>query len=217
MNDARDGILVKPVTTLFWDIGGVLLSNGWDRDQRAIVLEQFGMDYAVFEADHHLIVSELESGRLTLDDYLTQTAFSSGKNPCTRADFIAAMQAQSTPHPDTLELAKELHSSGLVRMFALNNESRELNAYRVQKFGLNEFLLGFFSSCYLRLSKPNPLIYRLALELAHCEAADAVMIDDRLQNVEAARSVGMKAIHHTDAAQTRLALQELGIWLEYQI
>jgi putative hydrolase of the HAD superfamily len=214
MNNARERIAIQPVKTLFWDIGGVLLSNGWDRDQRAIVLAQFGMDYGTFEADHHLIVSELESGRLTLDDYLNQTAFSSGKNPCTRAAFIAAMQAQSTPHPDTLQLAKELHSSGLVRMFALNNESRELNAYRIKTFELGDFLLGFFSSCYLRLSKPNPNIYRLALELAHCEAADAVMIDDRAQNVEAARSVGMKAIHHTDAANTRAALQELGISLE---
>jgi putative hydrolase of the HAD superfamily len=200
------------IKTLFWDIGGVLLSNGWDHEQRGVVLARFGLDYDAFEARHKLIVPELENGRLSLDDYLDQTVFVNGQQPCARDEFRVAMIEQSTPHEDTLDLARGLAARG-VRMYALNNESRELNAARVQRFGLNEFLLGFFSSCYLGLSKPNPMIYRLALELAHVSPADAIMIDDRAQNVEAARGVGMNAVQHRDANTTRLELQAFGVGL----
>jgi len=203
-----------PIQTLFWDIGGVLLSNGWDHEQRARVLAHFNIEYDAFEARHHLIVPELESGRLSLEDYLSQTAFSGGQNPCSRAEFYAAMLEQSTPNPDTLALARALSISGRLRTYALNNESRELNDFRIRQFGLDTFLLGFLSSCYLGLSKPNPAIYRLALELTHTDPSEAVMIDDRMQNVEAARSVGMNAVQHTDASSTRLALEALGVALE---
>ena len=178
------------------------------------MLAHFNISYDAFEARHHLIVSELEAGRLSLEDYLSQTAFSSGQKPYTRAEFYAAMLEQSTPNADTLALARALSAGGRVRMYALNNESRELNNFRIRQFGLDQFLLGFLSSCYLGLSKPNPAIYRLALELTHTDPSEAVMIDDRMQNVEAARSVGMNAVHHTDASSTRLALEALGVPFE---
>ena len=197
-----------PIRALFWDIGGVLLSNGWDRDQRREVVTQFGLDPDDFQERHKLIVPELEMGRLSLDDYLTQTVFMRPR-AFSRGDFVAAMEAQSVPHDDALALLGELADKH--RMYALNNESRELNGYRRRTFDLGGPLLAFFSSCYLGLSKPGPAIYRLALDLAGVQPGQALMIDDRLQNVEAAKGVGMQGLQFTDAGQLRAELERLGV------
>ncbi len=186
----------------------MLLSNGWDRDQRRVVVTQFGLDPDDFQERHKLIVPELEMGRLTLDDYLDQTVFIHPQS-FTREQFVAAIEAQSAANEDALALLRSL--SGRHRMYALNNESRELNAHRRRAFGLDDALLAFFSSCYLGLSKPGPAIYRLALDLAGVQPTQALMIDDRLQNVEAARSVRMQAIHFQDAGQLKGELERLGV------
>lgn len=197
-----------PVKAIFWDIGGVLLSNGWDRDQRRVVVTQFGLDPGDFQERHKLIVPELEMGRLTLDDYLDQTVFMHPQS-FTHEQFVAAMEAQSVSNTDALALMQTL--AGRWRMYALNNESRALNAYRRRTFSLDDSLLAFFTSCYLGLSKPGPAIYRLALDLAGVLPGQALMIDDRLQNVEAARSVGMQAIHFQDAGHLQAELETLGV------
>ncbi|WP_310583673.1 HAD family phosphatase [Deinococcus sp.] len=197
-----------PVKAIFWDIGGVLLSNGWDRDQRRVVVTQFGLDPGDFQERHKLIVPELEMGRLTLDDYLDQTVFMHPQS-FAREQFVAAMEAQSVSNTDALALMQTL--AGRWRMYALNNESRALNAYRRRTFSLDDSLLAFFTSCYLGLSKPGPAIYRLALDLAGVLPGQALMIDDRLQNVEAARSVGMQAIHFQDTGHLQAELETLGV------
>ena len=198
----------SPIHALFWDIGGVLLSNGWDRDQRRVVVTEFGLDPDDFQERHKLIVPELEMGRLTLDDYLNQTVFMRPQS-FSRDAFVAAMEAQSVPDDAALNLLQ--HLAGRWRMYALNNESRELNAHRRRTFSLDGPLLAFFTSCYLGVAKPNPAIYRLALDLAGVQPGQAVMIDDRLQNVEAARSVGMQAVQFVNAAQLQADLEGLGV------
>ncbi|WP_291431521.1 HAD family phosphatase [Deinococcus sp.] len=196
------------IKAVFWDIGGVLLTNGWDREQRADVLSRFGLDLTEFTERHKLAVPELELGRMTLDEYLSQTVFHA---PCdfSREAFRAAMEAESRPHDDALALARDL--SGRYRMYALNNEGRDLNEFRIRTYALHEFLLAFFSSCYLGVMKPNPGIYRLGLNLANLRPEEAVMIDDRAQNAEAARSVGMHAVRYENAAQLREELAALGV------
>ncbi|AFD25111.1 HAD family hydrolase [Deinococcus gobiensis] len=196
------------VKALFWDIGGVLLTNGWDREQRAQVLASFGLDAAEFTERHKLAAPELELGRMTLAEYMDQTVFYEPRD-FTPAEFRAAMEAVSQPHPESLALAREL-SAG-IRMYALNNEGRDLNEYRIATCGLQEFLLAFFTSCYLGVLKPNPAIYRLGLSFAGVRPEEAVMIDDRAQNVQAARSVGMHAVQFRDAAGLRAELAALGV------
>lgn len=201
------------IRAIFWDIGGVLLSNGWDREQRAQLVGRFGLDAADFQERHKLIVSELELGRLDLNAYLDQTVFCRPQG-FSKAEFRAAMLALSTPHEQTLALARSL--AGRVRMYSLNNESRELNAHRIATFGLAEFLLGFFSSCYLGVMKPGPAIYRTALDLAGMRPEQALMIDDRPQNAEAAVGVGMRAIVYQNAEQLRAELASLGVAVKSQ-
>ena len=196
------------IKALFWDIGGVLLTNGWDREQRAQVTASFGLDAAEFTERHKLAAPELELGRMTLAEYMDQTVFYEPRD-FTPAEFRAAMEAVSRPYPESLALAREL-SAG-VRMYALNNEGRDLNEYRIASCGLQEFLLAFFSSCYLGVLKPSPAIYRLGLSFAGLRPEEAVMIDDRAQNVQAARSVGMHAVQFRDAVGLREELAALGV------
>lgn len=196
------------IRAIFWDIGGVLLTNGWDREQRARVTTAFGLDATEFTERHKLAVPELELGRMTLDEYLSQTVFYTPRG-FTRDAFRAAMEAESLPNEDALAVARDL--SGRFRSYALNNEGHDLNDCRIRTFGLHEVLLAFFTSCYLGVMKPNPAIYRLGLNLANLRPEEAVMIDDRAQNAEAARSVGMKAVQYLNAAQLREELAALGV------
>lgn len=196
------------IRAIFWDLGGVLLSNGWDREQRAVVAARFGLDPTDFAERHKLAAPELELGRMTLEEYMAQTVFFRPRT-FTPVEFRAAMEAQSTAHPGALAVARDLARRH--RSYALNNEGRDLNEHRIRTFGLQEFLLGFFTSSALELMKPNPAMYRLGLQLAAVQPAEAVMIDDRRQNVEAARSVGMHAVQYAEAAQLRDALAALGV------
>ncbi|EYB69736.1 HAD family hydrolase [Deinococcus phoenicis] len=193
---------------MFWDIGGVLLTNGWDREQRATTSARFGLDATDFAERHKLAAPELERGRMSLAEYMEQTVFHTPRD-FTPGDFRAAMEAESQPQADTLAYARDLGQRW--RMYALNNEGRDLNEYRVRTYTLSDFLLGFFTSCYLGVLKPNPAMYRLGLDLAHVRADEAVMIDDRPQNAEAARSVGMHAVRYQNAAQLREELAALGV------
>ncbi|GAA5511522.1 D-ribitol-5-phosphate phosphatase [Deinococcus carri] len=196
------------IRAVFWDIGGVLLTNGWDREQRAGLVARFGLDAEDFAERHKLAVPELERGRMSLAEYLDQTIFHTPR-AFTPEEFRAAMEAESQPQAEALALARDLGQRH--RMYALNNEGRDLNEYRVRTYGLDGFLLAFFTSCYLGLLKPNPAMYRLALDLAHVRPDEAVMIDDRPQNAEAARSVGMHAVRYENAAQLREELAALGV------
>lgn len=198
----------REARVLFWDIGGVLLTNGWDRDQRAGVAAQFGLDASEFGERHKLVAPELELGRLSLDEYLDQTVFFAPRE-FSKDDFRAAMYEQSQPYSQTLDLARRL--SGRHRMYSLNNEGFDLNNYRIDTFGLRDFLLGFFTSCYLGVMKPNPAIYQLGVQLAHATAAQSIMIDDRMQNVEAARRTGMRAVQYVSAPQLQEELAALGV------
>ena len=196
------------ITTLFWDVGGVLLANGWDRDTRLAAAVRFGLNEDEFEQRHEALVSALETGKTSLDDYLEQTVFCHPQS-FSHEEFKAFLHAQSQSKPDSLALAREL--SGKYLMAAINNESLELNLYRIEKFGLREIFTAFFSSCFVRLRKPDPAIYRLALDVTQKTHDECCFIDDRPLNLEGARQVGLHVIQFQDVNQLRRELAELGV------
>lgn len=201
------------LSTLFWDLGGVLLSNGWDHDQRALALEHFGLDRAEFEDRHREIVPSLETGRCTLADYLRATVFYQPR-PFTEAEFRDYMEAQSHAFPENLEVVAALASTGRYLLATLNNESRELNEYRIRRWGLRECFTAFFSSAFVGVMKPNAGIYRTALEVVQREPAECVFVDDRAQNLEPAAALGMRTLHfraEEGAEALRRALTALGV------
>jgi putative hydrolase of the HAD superfamily len=201
---------LSKVTTLFWDLGGVLLSNAWDRTQRDRALAQFKLDKAEFEDRHEMVVSSFERGKITLDQYLDRTIFYRPRT-CTKEEFCKYMFSLSEPMPETLEVARGIAKTRRCSMATINNESKELNQYRIEKFGLREIFSLFVSSCFVRLRKPEEGIYRLALEMTQKSAEQCCFIDDRPLNLEAAAHLGMHTIHLQNAEQLRQDLKKLGI------
>jgi putative hydrolase of the HAD superfamily len=201
------------ISALFWDVGGVLLSNAWDHAQRQQTLKHFGLndeDEAEFESRHEMLVSSFERGKISLQDYLERTIFYRPR-PFTLEAFTQHMFSLSQPYPETLRLAKELARSGKYLMSTLNNESRELNLFRIQTFGLREIFSLFVSSCFVGLRKPEEGIYRLALEITQQPPEECCFIDDRPLNLDSASKLGMHVIQVKDAEQLRQELQTLGV------
>ena len=200
---------VAEITTLFWDIGGVVLTNGWDRHARRNCVDSFGLDWEEFADRHEFVAHDFEVGRINLDQYLLRTIFYRDR-PFQPGEFAAAMKAESQPLPGTLDLLAELAAAGHL-MLTLNNESLELNEHRISAFGLRDYFSGFLSSCYLGVKKPEPGIYRLAFQITQRRPDECLFIDDRSLNLECARDEGLNGIQFTSADQLRWRLTDAGV------
>jgi putative hydrolase of the HAD superfamily len=200
------------IRALFWDVGGVLLTNAWDHTQRAQALKHFHLedDDEEFHNRHEMVVSSFERGKITLDEYLDRTVFYRQRT-FTREAFRGYMCSLSQPAPEVLQFAQSLSSSGKYLMGTINNESRELNYYRIEKFGLRNIFRLFISSCFVGLRKPESGIYRLALEVSQIPAEECCFIDDRALNLECAAKLGMHTIEMDSLDQLRADLQKLGV------
>jgi putative hydrolase of the HAD superfamily len=201
---------VSAIHALFWDVGGVLLSNAWDRTERMAALEHFRLDEEEFHARHEKVVSSFERGKISLDEYLERTVFYRDR-PFTRREFRDYMFSLSQPMPQVLGFARALADSGRYFMGALNNESRELNLYRIEKYGLRGIFRLFVSSCFVGLRKPESGIYRLAIETTQINPPECCFIDDRAANLECAANLGMRTIQMQTVEQLRDELGKLGV------
>jgi len=195
---------------VFFDIGGVLGTNGWDREQRAAAVRHFDLDAGELEELHGETVAMVEQGRMGLDEYLRCTVFYRPRS-FSLEEFKTFMLSQSTPYPETIELAQALARTGRYRLMTINNEGTDLNQYRLEHFGLRGVFVAFFSSCWLGVLKPGRRIYELALAMSQAQPEGSVFIDDRERNLEPARELGMKTIRFTDAARLRQDLAGLGV------
>jgi putative hydrolase of the HAD superfamily len=198
------------VTHVFFDIGGVLGTNGWDREQRAAAARRFGLEVAELEDQHGQTVAMLEQGRMGLDEYLRSIVFYRARS-FGPEEFKAFMLSQSAPYPDVIAVARALAVTGRFRLMTINNESAELNQHRLEQFGLRDIFIAFFSSCWVGVLKPARRIYEVALAMSQAEPGNSVFIDDREQNLEPARELGMQTIRFTDAHQLRQDLAGLGV------
>lgn len=198
------------IRALFWDVGGVLLTNAWDHHERTQAFEKFHIDADEFHSRHELIVSSFERGKITLDQYLDQTIFYTPRS-FTRDAFRDYMFSLSRPFTDVLRFAQSLADSGKYLMGTINNESRELNLYRIDRFALRKIFRLFISSCFVSLRKPESGIYRLALEISQIPAEECCFIDDRAPNLECAGQMGMHTIQMQGVDQLRGDLAKLGV------
>jgi putative hydrolase of the HAD superfamily len=196
------------IRALFWDICGVLLTNAWDHEERDLAVERFLLSKPEFEARHKELVHAFEEGKISLDDYLGRVVFYQPQT-FSREEFKQFMFSLSKPKPQSLELARSL--SGKYVTAVINNESRELNQYRIQQFQLAEVFNVFVSSCFVGLRKPDERIYRLALDLTQQAPQDCIFIDDRPENLAGAEKAGMKTLLMKDAQQLRRDLQALAV------
>jgi len=198
------------ITALFADIGGVLLTNGWDRNARKKAAERFDLDYEEMDERHHLTFDTYEEGKLTLTQYLNRVVFFEDRG-FGEDEFRAFMYEQSRPFTPMIDLLRELRERYRLKIVAISNEGRELTEHRIDRFGLNEFIDSFISSCFVHIRKPDEDIFRLALDTAQVPVENAVYIDDRAMFVQVAATLGLRGIHHRDTETTRDRLAELGL------
>ena len=201
---------IAPITTLFLDIGGVLLTDGWDHHARRGAAKNFKLDLAEMEDRHHLTFDTYEEGKLTLEEYLGRVVFYT-KRPFTRAQFRHFMFAQSKPYPKMIELVAQLKARYGLKIAVVSNEARELNLYRIQKFKLDGFVDSFISSCFVHVRKPDADIFRLALDIAQVPARQVVYIANTPMFVQIAEGLGIRSILHTNYRSTCAKLASLGL------
>lgn len=195
---------------VFVDIGGVLGTNGWDREQRQRAFETFKLDKADFEFRHQEIVGAWEEGRISMDEYLDLTIFHCPR-AFSRDEFREFVFAQSLPFEESIAAVRELVERGEYVVMTLNNESAELNKYRIQRFGLSGMFSAFLSSCYLHARKPTKAFFDRAFGVANANPVESLLIDDREQNIVRANELGMQTIHCTDPKAVHAQLVDAGL------
>lgn len=198
------------ITCLFLDIGGVLLSDGWDHNARKRAATKFNLEIPEMEGRHHLIFETYEEGKVTMDEYLNMVVFYK-ERPFTRSQFRSFLFAQTEPHPDMIELVTKLKVEHGLKIVVVSNEARELNDFRIRTFKLDDFVDFYISSCFVHLRKPDADIFHMALDVAHVPAEQVVFIDDQPLFVQVAEGVGIRSIHHTDYKSTLTQLVSFGL------
>jgi putative hydrolase of the HAD superfamily len=200
----------KSVTTIFTDVGGVLLTNGWGRSGRKKAIEVFNLDPFETEERHHLTFDTYEVGKLSLDEYLNRVVFYQERN-FSKEEFRGFMFEQSQPYPEMIQLLQVLKGKYNLKIAVVNNEGRELNHYRIKKFKLDSFVDFFISSSFVHFRKPDADIFRIAIDVSQVAVNEIVYIDDRPLFVQVAESLGLKGIVHTDYESTIDQLKLIGL------
>jgi putative hydrolase of the HAD superfamily len=192
---------------LFLDIGGVLLSNGWGHESRQKAAQSFSLDYAEMDTLHHFIFNVYEIASITLNEYLDRVVFNHPRN-FTKEDFKTFMFSQSVELPDMLQWLIEWKQNCGFPIISINNEGRELNDFRIKKFGLHQCFDAFISSCEVGMRKPDPGIFTLAMGIAQASPEKCIYIDDRLMLVKSAQTLGIRSFHHQTFSTTKRILEE---------
>jgi putative hydrolase of the HAD superfamily len=198
------------IACIFIDIGGVLLTDGWDHHARRRAARNFKLDWGDMEDRHHLVFETYEEGKLTLQEYLDRVVFYQ-KRAFTRAQWRRFMFAQSKPYPAMIDLIAQLKVWNRLKVAVVSNEGRELNAYRIHKFKLDKLADLFVSSCFVHVRKPDLEMFRLALDIAQVQPRDAVYIDNTEMFTEIAQGLGIRSVLHTDYLSTRAKLSAFGL------
>jgi len=199
---------ISDLKILFFDIGGVLLSNGWGHESRILAAEKFGLNYKEMDQLHNFIFNVYEIGSVDLDQYLDTVIFNHPRD-FVREDFKEFMYSQSVELPGMLAWLKEWKRDCGFRIISINNEGKELNDYRIQKFKLHTCFDAFISSCEVKMRKPDPRIFELAMGIAQATPSQCVYFDDRIMFANMAKTLGLRAYQHTSFESTKEILEEL--------
>jgi putative hydrolase of the HAD superfamily len=200
----------SPITHLFLDSGGVLLTNGWDRSLRRLTAEHFGVDQAEMNERHHLTYDTYESGKMSLAHYLERVMFYEPRD-FTLDDVLRFVFEQARPFPEMIQMVCKLKARYGLKVALLSNEGREITVDRIQRFGMSEYIDFFIVSCFVHFRKPDEDIYRIALDIAHARPEQVAYVEDRRMFVEVALALGLQAIWHTSFESTRDALERMGL------
>ncbi len=200
------------IRALFLDVGGVLVTNGWDHAVRKKVAERFDLDLQEFEARHHLTFDTYEEGKISLDTFFDRTIFYQSRT-FTHQDVKRFVFELAQPFPEMIDLFARLKAQHKLHIAVVSNEGRELTIERVRRFNLKSFVDFFIVSSFVHLRKPDTDIYRLALDVAMLEPKQVAYVDDRSMLVEVAGTLGIHGVLHTGYDSTKAHLAALGLTL----
>jgi putative hydrolase of the HAD superfamily len=203
---------VSNITTLLFDIGGVILTNGWDEDNRREGAEFFELNLGEIEKRHKAVFPDFEKGNVSLNKYVDEVIFYKERN-FNREDFINFIKSRTRPYDSSIQILEKLRRDKKYLLATINNESYELNLFRINHFKLYKYFISFFSSGFLNTRKPEPLIYKIALNVLHKMPSECLFIDDRIENIEEAEKQGINTIHLTDVKELKNLLLEKDITL----
>jgi putative hydrolase of the HAD superfamily len=201
------------IKTLFLDIGGILLNNGWGHESRNKAIDHFQLDRETFHQRHLLTFETYEEGNLTIQEYLQRIVFYE-KRSFSPDDFIAFMFQQSVAYKDAISFFRSIKERYCLQVIALSNEGRELNAHRLAAFQLTTLFDAYVSSSFVYRRKPDLVMFRMAIDIAQALPEESLYIDDTLLFVEVMRGLGMNAIHYQGLEDAKIQLKELGLRLE---
>jgi len=201
---------VNPISALFVDIGGVFLTNGWDRNNRAMAASHFGLDLNELDSRHRLTFDTFEIGKISLDEYLYRIVFYEKRN-FTMEEFKIFMFSQAEAFHEMIDLITKLKNKYSLKVVAVSNEGRELTEYRIKNFNLTLFIDYFIVSSFVHFRKPDTDIFKLAIDMAQTDLEQIIYIDDRLMFVEVAKTLGLRGIHHSDYYSTKKKLEQSGL------
>lgn len=199
----------KIIKSLFLDIGGVLISNGWDRYARQKAVKKFKLDPDEVSDRHGVFFETYEAGKLTLKEYVTNVIFYEPRN-FTESEFIDFMFHQSMPVIDSIEYFMAIKKKYKLNIVAVSNEGREMNEYRIRTFKLDKLFNTFISSCYVHLRKPDKEMFRMACDISFTEPRHALFIDDRIIHVQTAQSSGINAFQFVNLNSTQKLMENYG-------
>lgn len=206
----KDAGKETPISTLFVDIGGVLLTDGWGEASRKAAAREFHLDFAETEARHAIMFETYELGKIDLDEYLRRMVFYE-ERPFSPRQFREFMYAQSQPYPNMISLIDGIKKKYGLKVVVVSNEARALNDYRIDKYQLGALVDVFVSSCLVHLRKPDADIFRLAIDLAHVRVDQVLYIENTPMFVQIAEQLGIKSILHADFSATREMLSSSGL------
>ncbi|WP_462265623.1 HAD-IA family hydrolase [Mucilaginibacter sp.] len=204
------------IRVLLLDIGGILLTDGWETNSRARAAAHFSLDLTELNQRHANVFDAYESGKMDLEEYLKLVVFYQERSFSIN-EFKDFMMSQSQPHPEMLQLMADFRQQYKVPVLTVSNEPKELNEYRIKTFGLTQIIDFFVSSCYVNVRKPDKKIYEMALNMAQVKPHEALYIDDRKVYIEFAAQLGINTIHHKDAATTQSELKSYGFDVQQSV
>jgi epoxide hydrolase-like predicted phosphatase len=208
----------RPLRAVISDFGGVLTNRLVEafaafQDESGISMEQLGRGMQrVAERDGEYPLFRLERGEVTeqqfLDDLRWALEPELGHRPKLHRFREIWFEALHGNEP-MLDIMRQLRDRGY-RMAILTNNVREWEALWRAKLPVDEIFELVVDSAWVGLRKPDPKIYELTVaRLGGVEPSDCLFVDDNELNVEAARQLGMTAVHFNSNAQAIAEIREL--------
>ncbi len=213
MVDEKESRLASPQTIsgVILDYGEVLCSRP-SPEALGEMASIFGIDEDKFLPIYRSSRDPYDRGDFTGHDYWVEFARRAGVTiHAHQIESLRRMDVQmwSDVNQEMTEWLARIHSRG-IKTAILSNMQTDMAAHVRKNFAWLSHVDHQIFSCELRAIKPDPVIYRHSLSLLRIAPSETIFVDDREENIQAARAAGIQGILFASVSQLRQDLQELG-------